>query len=576
MIIEDGTVNIDQLGAKGDAVLPASYNDTIGSVDSCNERTKKTLNINNGSTEYLDENEVAITATDNADYFNKAISNEQVHCICLTAGKIYGTRSLIKMKSDKVLDGNNATIMYVAEANLDPNDKSKKLHMIDCNEKDVGKTYTQNIEIKNVRLIHNSVFKSGDIYIAIFVRHCENVKIHDVIIERSTVGIKTTAYDKGILYNTVKINNVHISDVLTGLEIGDIMNSSVTDSYVSCDYNLLLDDDDANGQHCIYAGGAMKDCVFSNLTLLNAGKGSAINRNEALTSFEYFGENLLFSNIIIDNCDCAVHVGKRTRNSVFKNIIATNVMESGIALCGAEDVLITNCSFRGTDEAACGILIPSDSKELDYIKDVVIDNCSFDFSRKVFFVGMNRSKINDCLVIRNCYFVHHAIDLDYKKAPAYIRGIMSKVTFEKCIFETDSYKTDADSKKGVIFYFDSKKETLMEWVFDRCVFINNGVVSANSPILSDTENDAKNKIFCQMRGCQLKGYRWTIRIATSQTNNLENHSPAIDPCFYENEEENAMTRSDAAERLTQLKRFLSFKNIYVDGAGFRAAEEYGL
>ncbi|MBQ3151148.1 MAG: hypothetical protein IJB86_07905 [Clostridia bacterium] len=557
MIIEDGTVNIDQLGAKGDAVLPLSFNDSYSNPESCDMRTIKTLNINNGSSEYLDENEVAITATDNAKFFNEAISNSEVHCIRLTAGKIYGTKSTINMQSNKVLDGNSATIMYINTTPL-----SGLHYLINC--RNSGTAFNENIEIMNVRLIHNAFISDDYTYRAIYIQHCRNVDIHDVTIERSHVGIKSTASKKGTDYNTVSIRNVHILDVYTGLEIGDIMNSLISDSYISCDYNLLLSADKANGKHCIYAGGAMKDCVFKNLTLRNAGKGNAINRNEALDSFDYFGENLLFSNIIIDNCDCAVHVGKRTRNSVFKNIIATNVMESGIALCGAEDVLITNCSFKSMDEAACGISVPSDSKELDYIKNVIVDNCKFDFNRKFISIGSSRILFGDSLIVKNCYFHIFSPQMAQASTPALVKGIVSNVTFIKCVFEAERFFNDSHSQNGVFFYFTSDRNKEMHWTFDRCKFINNGSVTVNSPVLSNSMSDemynnvVTKKVHCTMKNCTLVNFRWTIRVSTTG----DDKSSDTNPCFYPPGAGNNVSVDTAVNAMNNKQRFIAINNIH--------------
>ena len=130
---------------------------------------------------------------------------------------------------------------------------------------------------------------------------------------------------------------------LTGL------NGSITDSYISIDCNLLLPGTTGNGNHCIYAGGSVNNCVFSGLTLKNAGCGNAINRNEADSQLNsnpvILSQNLIFSDIIIDNCDYALTLGHKTHHVTVNNIIATNVHASGLNLCDLEDINISKLSF---------------------------------------------------------------------------------------------------------------------------------------------------------------------------------------------------------------------------------------
>ncbi len=570
MIVEDGTVNIDQLGAKGDAVLADTFYNTVTTAESCDIRTGETLDANTNS-------------TDNTGVLNYVFEKDSVKKIHLGAGKIYGIKNAVKAKSNKVLDGNGATIMNITDT---------RFSMIGFNEESL-ETFTENVEIKNVHLINNYLFTKSGYSRGIFIRNAKNISLQDVVIEKSGVGINVTGDKNDENFNTVSIQNLRMFDVSMGIEWNDVEYSSITDSYISCDYNLLYSSTESNpsdsrkGYHCIYIDGVARNCIFKNLILKNAGYGSAINRSWADSESDeiYTSYSLAFENIIIDNVRTALAIGHNTHDSMFTNVVATNLRGDGINLSGVKNVVVSNCSFSYDPDFGdnCGgIFIPNNKPDSPnyYVNDTLIKNCTFSFKSKIIYTDDNRMLEGDSLTVKNCLFRIDTPSLSYGYNPAFFKGTFSKISFVGCTFEVSGFESENHSKNGVLFYLDSSRKKKMNFSFTDCSFINNGTVSVNSPILSNSVYDNYNVICCQAKNCLLKGFRWTIRIATT---NDTNGNSGVNPGFNETGT-NSMIEDQAAAALTDKKRFLSLGNIYLCTdendmsriVGYKAAKDFGV
>lgn len=586
LIIENGTVNVDQIGAKGDAVIPgpdansdttlAYFNDYSGAIVSANS-----------------------TSTNNKPYFDAALSHAGVKKMVMSQGKIYGVISenntdtvetAIAIPAGKCLDGCGATLMNIKPGSV--SDAVTNSIILGCDYSDV--------EICNLTLVNNYDTRNTKGSKGIRVQSCEHVYIHDVSVERSAMGIHATRQGTtGALCKNVRFERLKLKKVLTGIQYNNVENGFITDSYISNDVNLLIPPENQNKNHGIYAGGQLINCVFSGLTIEKSGGGNAINRNQADSEQNsnpvILSQNLIFSDIVIDNCDYALSLGHKTRHVVAKNIVATNIHAAGILLCDLEDINISNCRFFGgiNDNAASGIFIPRNLKQPDEndhskdffdlvnynIKNITISDCEFSFNRHFISIEVSRKITGDNIFFNNCHFMVKYPQLASSSTPTYAEGIISNMAFNNCTFESDGF-SESHFNNGVFFYFchDSDRAEKVQWSFNGCKFLNNGSSTVNSPILSNSGyDDIRQTIYCSITNCVMKGFRWTLRVALTTNTSSSTSNPAFSGYPL------ALAASAAISDLNTRKRFLSHNNIYtydtltsgINDTYYKHAEEYG-
>ncbi|MBQ3151146.1 MAG: hypothetical protein IJB86_07895 [Clostridia bacterium] len=585
MIIENGTVNIDQLGAKGDGAFPITFEEYLESHNTPVEPPIKKVHdygtslvaANSGKT---DNNS---TIRDNniitrIGIIDDALSHEDVKEVRLTHGKCYCISAKINIPSGKVLNGCGAMLMPL-QTLANGTDESTLIYMSGVSD----------IEVKDIRLYHCLTTGNNSTYNKCFyIADCNNIHIHDVTMENANYGMDITSSNANI-----RLENLHIEKVITGIEYSFVTGGYLVDSYISCDWNIY---NEGHGNHCIYASRSINNYTFENLTLLNAGEGTAIQRNWADEATDDIRESdsLVIKNIIIDNCYCAVNVGHNTHNCVIENIIATNVRYCGLVFAGVKNVVVTNCSFSGHPDytsAGGAFNIPSNKSGSPnyYVNDLVIKNCHFDFHHKFFTVGNSRNVENDNMLIKDCTFKINDIVIDYTKAktyealPAHTKGVLSFVEFAFCDFIFSPIPNSASEidelrdiyRNGVFFSFGSNRRIYMHWSFRNCNFINNAPYTINSAIMNEYYTEGGSHIFCTVKKCMFVGFRFVLRNSKIMQN-WDSEATITDPAW--DGEVNSEDVISATNALASKNRFVSYNNIYFTDyhdAHYKKTEEYG-
>ena len=606
LVIQDGVVNVDQLGADTFGVsytpfsLPAEFLDINGCT---NEQRNLKRNELFACAEQLmssagyDSNDPHVEKTKanrNTAVIAAAISNANVHELRFTGGKLYGVHGFasgagidaaihIEGRSDFTLNGCGATIQalhaptgHAICVNVSPNPASFRASGITIRDLTVRALCYNN----NTPMINHGIYAAN----------VDNFTLENVRVENAQYGVRVSGSN-----TNVRMENLHICNVFTGMQLTDIDGGHLLDTHISCEWNNLLEAGTAKYNHCIYATGTIRDFCFEHLELLYAGEGNAVNRNGGSTP----SENLVFADIRVDRCKRAFNLEGKTHNTVVHNVSATMLRYAGFQLGGVQNIRVSDSCFFGDDavcagetkkeeKTCCGFLIGDDSRlenntwiteQNAYVKNVTIQHCCFDFSQKFFRIGQNRFANCTNIQVINCKFKVNHPTLKYKLTPAYIKGIIDDIRFYKCCFETSGFTNENHSKNGVFFFFVSVLSSpsqytgtiatlnKMHWVFEKCTFVNNGSVSVNSPFLSRADNDNNNTVFCFIQKSAMKGFRWLFRVASTQdtidyvgdVNNQEQVIyQLINPCLSGS---GTTLQSDAIDLLNNKKR-LAARNIF--------------
>ena len=235
------------------------------------------------------------------------------------------------------------------------------------------------------------------------------------------------------------------------------------------------------------------------------------------------------------------------------------------------------------------------------VRNVTIRNCVFDFPQKFFSIDQKRGDNCEGIRVVNCMFKIHHPCLNEKNTPAYIKGIVKDIRFVGCRFEVEGFTTENHSRNGVLFFFAARLAeatndhpaipNTMHWFFDRCSFVNVGSVSVNSIALSHSTVDHYGTVFCRISNCMIEGFRWTMRVSTSEDEITDenkkkyNRPGKINPFYYETiaeDPEVSQPETDvinaAVSALQAKQRFVCRNNCYrlVAVPCFKIAEEYGI
>ena len=632
LVIQDGVVNVDQLGADTFGVsytpfsLPAEFLDINGCT---NEQRNLKRNELFACAEQLmssagyDSNDPHVEKTKanrNTAVIAAAISNANVHELRFTGGKLYGVHGFasgagidaaihIEGRSDFTLNGCGATIQalhaptgHAICVNVSPNPASFRASGI----------MVRDLTVRALCYNNNTPMINHGIYAA----NVDNFTLRNVRVENAQYGVRVSGSN-----TNVRMENLHICNVLTGMQLTDIDGGHLLDTHISCEWNNLLEAGTAKYNHCIYATGTIRDFCFEHLELLYAGEGNAVNRNGGSTP----SENLVFADIRIDRCRRAFYLEMNTHNTHIRNVHATMLRYAGFQLKGVKDILIEHCSFVGDSAVAATVddiradRIPDDvcsagfvidnsqikdtttGQDVDhwttYVRDVRVKHCRFDFPQRFLSISPDRYDYCDGICFSSCTFKIDNPILNQKFTPAYIKGIVSDIHFYGCRFETDGFTTENHSKCGVFFYFDSvlakpdhenvPPATLnkMHWHFDGCAFVNNGSVTVNSPFLSASKNDTAGTVFCSIEHCVFDGFWWTIRVTHTIFSSPGSYaliaivdSVFINPCTLGRD---SSLENAAVQQMNLRHRFSSYRNLYREhsfsgnGIQYRLAEEYG-
>jgi hypothetical protein len=334
IIIENNEVRVDQLGAKKDAVH--------------NEPTAGDLATLSDYFTYCDA-ELALNASafdGNAAIIEAALL--EVGKVTFTPGEVYPITNLhttyaIDVPSNVTIDGCGAYLKHISKAHYNTFYISVKNNVVIKNINFIGTVYdyTSAAENKAIKMVN-----------------CSNITIDRVRIIDYVEGIKTQQSSGSItdetLCNTgISITDCRIERVIQGWQANALINSTISNLYISCKINELVGQNDESleapiysygvGNHCIYAGSHIRNCQFSNLVLRDAYRGSAFKREYASTPSDESG-NISMANFSIYNCRTAIYLGNATDGCTITNVTAYKV-RVGILLSFCKNITIDNCVF---------------------------------------------------------------------------------------------------------------------------------------------------------------------------------------------------------------------------------------
>ena len=575
----DGVVNVDQLGAKELLGSYQTYEEYLGENPSslsqvsaysdalCQDMVQQQLN---GEDDLFENGRIIATA----------LNDGAIHTIRFSPGKTYGvghkdqnqaiTASIVIERSDVTLDGCGASIRaYYPER-----------QGIICINKSENPSHLNSICIQNLHLygLWRPTPSGSSSYVhGIRVRWTDNLTIRNVQIENVGYGIRIAD-----TYSNLTLEHLRIEKALTGIQLSGHANGGhLTDSYISCDWNLL-NQNGGGGNHGIYLSGQIQHFQFMRLEILNTGLGNAVTRHNGANTSPIC-ENLVFSDIRIENCDVGLFLGERTHNVLVQRVYAKAFSNAGVHFSGVDQILLKDSLFESTKDKGKGFSTSASDTANAYVKHVVVKRCGFKTHHCFFSIGTNTNAhaelSDDSMTFEDCEFSVQTAEISDTKKVAPIAGAIEKLIFRQCVFSIEQF-TSSQSSTGLFFHFQSPSD--MHCMFDSCRFLNNGTMVVNSPIMihnasnSILTTEAKHN-FIAVRNCIVKGFRWLIRYAsiTVEGEAIQYIDPA---CIgYPSSSDTANAIND----LNNTNRVLSFGNFYMDEiAGnsyksFRKAEEYG-
>ena len=579
LIISNGVVNIDQLGAQpmvgaytpfelSSKELLKAGKTPENSAETETENQRQLVKQAELTRLYAHNADIIADFTEtngtekeranhNASIIQAVVNNTAVTELRMTAGKTYGVCSSdaahsairIQGRSNFTLNGCGASIQGVFS---DGTNQNKNLSVIVVNitglpHSSAGKS---NITIENLN-IRGVIypFNAERNHAGIYTENIDHLTIRNVHIENVQDGIRISDTNTDVRLNRLYIRNVFMGTMLTNVNGGYLR-----DSFISCEYNNLLPFLSAKKNHCIYSSGRLQNFQLNHLSLLNVGHGIAIKRdsNEAGRGIS---ENLVFSNISVNRCRYAIALGHDTQNVIVRNVKATNILGAGLHMNCLKNITVSDSVFVGDpyivspdrdstleettdnpDLCSTGFLIDDDHYGTDstaFAKNITIRNCVFDFPQKFFSIDQKRGDNCEGIRVVNCLFKIHHPCLSEKKTPAYIQGIVKDIQLVCCRFEAEGFTTENHSRNGVLFFFAARLAqeerkpdgtlihpaipNTMHWFFDRCTFVNSGSTSVNSVFASHSGYDWYfPKVYCRVTNCILEGFRWMIRVATTK------------------------------------------------------------
>lgn len=581
LIIKDGIVNIDQLGAQGDAVFDTPENEITSWEGAGGLYAYQGAVITANA-----------SATDNSATIQAALSNTSIKKIIMGPDRIYGVRNfLLISRSDVSIDGSDSTLLWISSTH-------SFVYMLA-----IASTSNDNIKNINVENIHfvQNIPSSEDFVGGVCAVKAENVRFSGV--KSDYCRLAFAAMEDGELERGVKdlvFDNTDIGNCQCGIFLDKAENCSIVNSSISTDLCKLDTNGNDNPQYnsciCVLE---TSGCHFENLLLKNAVNGGAISDDNDTTEICC---DTIISNINIENCKSAFTV-RRFDRMVIGNVDASDI-ETAFVVDNLNDISVSNSIFKSVipDEPAEGYVEANDTAIIlgsgGACAGLSFSDCLFDFASSWFSVDTTRSVTGDDISFADCVF--KAGDLSYiiPKPIAFINKVISSISFSGCRFEVERFlqlNTQEFTLIGneYLFYISSTSETnKSRWFFDGCSFLNTGTLDAsdnyvtvNSPILVDYEDDSN--IFITVTNSSLKGFRWITRLATAgesaaYVSDEFDTMIKINPAF--GGYPSSANSTAAIELFDDKERYLSHNNIYiydtltsgVNDTYYNTAEEYGL
>ena len=460
MVIENGTVNIDQLGAKGDAVLPEAAdgfdNAYINQIISSNENS-----------------------FDNCFILTAALNNPEIINVVLGENKNYGVRSCVSA----VGNSNNLTKNIIGNGSKIIEISSEVLSLIQV-------LYFEKFSIKNVELIKGTG-QNGSA--AIFLQNNDKALIKDISVKSLVHGIYSESLSK-------KHSLMVYTCSILAKSVG-ILSNGTNDSTISDCYITGLDRNSSIGFQIFPCGENIK---FNNVNISNA-----------VTAYYFYGSSS--SNIVKD---CTLYdVTAQNCGSVFnfsntQNITASSVtcreISSVASFNNAENICICNSDFINSNNTN-GLVFNHVNKVCN---NVLFANCSFDFNKTLFKSRHTTSSQNKAhMSFSDCSFNLKNSDSDPDISPAEIFGGTLDVDFSRCKFNVEKYATPTNGNE-YLFYFKTQSSSCLPhyWNFSDCKFTQGTGVPVKSVILIDSQKDAYEKTFVTVQNSTLNGFEQIMHL----------------------------------------------------------------
>jgi hypothetical protein len=613
IVVENNEIRVDQLGAKKNAIhtepVLTRTPPLVGDLD--------TLDAYFSYQAYqLELNEEAFDG--NAAIIEAAL--KEVEKVTFTPGAVYPITNLhttyaIDVPSGATIDGNFAFLKHISKAHYTTLRINVRSDVVIRNIGLIGTVYnyTSAAENKAIKIVNSS-----NVYL-------DRVNIYDYV-----EGIKTQQSSGSIIDETLCCSGIYITDcrierVIQGWQANALINSTISNLYISCKINELLGESGYTN-HCIYAGSHIRNCQFNNLVLRDAFWGSAFKRAYASTGYDASG-NITISNVTVYNCQNAMYIGSRTDGVSVSNIVASHCQE-GLLLGSGSNITIDNCIFSLWKEAdLTTVEIDGTDYPVAYERgvrykrypcvefgsgdNIKISNCTFDAHHCILYkidANWDVSGNDENISFFNCDFhlekVYNNVVIDgiLPFAGVYISD---NVVFDTCQFYVAGFGayplyttsgagksafvtplTPADMvtelaavadahKYSCLFYFGNNttaNERDYFTSFKNCRF--ESAVEMNSVFCDFAK---RNTLHLKVENCAVKGFRLLTRRAEANGDGLRDssYSETKNPAY----ETYPADFEAHSIYMDSLDRFLATGNIYEDYSGLRPyqfAESYGI
>ena len=622
IVVENNEIRVDQLGAKKNAVHTEPDASDLATLDAYFDYHGK---ANTGqlalNSEAFDGNAAIIEAALN-----------KVDKVTFTPGAVYPITNLhttyaINVPSGATIDGNFAFLKHISKAHYTTLLINVKSEVVIRNIGLIGTVYdyTSAADNKAIKIVNSS-----NIYL-------DRVNIYDYVEGIKTQQSSGSITDESLCCSGIYITNCRIERVIQGWQANAIINSTISNLYISSKINELIGQNDESLvtpirlygalNHCIYAGSHIRNCQFNNLVLRDAFWGQAFKREYASTNDDDESGNITISNVTVYNCRYAMYVGNRTDGMSISNIVATHC-QGGLQLGSCSNITIDNCIFSlwkeadlttveidGTDyPVAFGFNVVYrryPCVEFGAGDNVKISNCTFDAHHCIVYkIAANWAVTGK---EENISFFNCDFHLEKVYSNGVIDGLLpfagfyisDHVVFDTCQFYVagfGAYPLYTTSGEGIKPYLtpltpaDMVTELAMVANAHKysCLFYFGNNTAANERDYFMSFKNCRfesavemNSVFCdyaknntlhlKVENCAVKGFRLLTRRAGKNEDGLRvsSYSETKNPA-YETYPANFEAHSIYMD---SLDRFLSSGNIYEDYSGLRPyqfAESYGI
>ncbi len=525
MIIEDGTVNIDQLGAKGDAVIPEE--------------------ANGFSSTYVNQlYAVNTSSTDNSPFFSSAFRKLNVTKVFLSPDKNYGMKSTVSTSinpNDNLsIIGNGSTIVEISEQEF-------SLLLI---------TDFLHFSMSDITLIKGT---GQNFSAAITVQNVDSAEISETNVKSLCYGINCNGFTKD---STLNVNRCCITSNKYGIFCQKTKKSTIS--------NIIVDGMGSGNGIDFWINN--ENINISDVYITNA----QIAVNFSATSNTRIKNAVVF-NIIAENCSRVFNLSHA--HNIFVNTVIAQDVSRIATFSNAENIFINSVSARDalgvagfsnaknikiSDSVFCS---PTDSTtdcafshSNGVCSNISFADCVFDFNSK-WFKSTNASSVNKKahIAFSDCLFKLRNSASAESIEPAKIEGGTLDVDFSNCCFNVENYSVPLSGNE-CIFHFKPASSScpIHSWNFSKCHFKQDINAPIKSLILIDSQKDAYEKTFVSVRNSVLNGFEQVMHLSDT-----------------------AYDETDIETVFGNKERYLSYDNLYIlhsatASISYRKAEEYGL